>query len=70
MLSPYRCILVIMKYKRQQKSPNSPSSEDLNGKYFAYDLDGTVLGEVVYKKGTIVSKTIYPEKRKGANYQN
>ena len=30
--------------------------EDLNGKVIAYDIDGSPLGEVVFKRGRVVSR--------------
>jgi hypothetical protein len=38
--------------------------KDLNGKYVAYDIDGTPLGEVVYKEGKVISKREYPPEEK------
>ena len=38
--------------------------EDLSGKWVAYDIDGRPLGEVVYKKGIIISKKAYKERKK------
>jgi len=35
---------------------------DLNGKWVAYDVDGKPLGEVVYKKGIIISRRTYKKK--------
>jgi len=29
---------------------------DLNGKYYAYDADGSVLGYVEYRKGVVVAR--------------
>jgi len=42
--------------KQWQKFFKKHPHKDLNGRYIAYDLDGTPLGETVYKKGVLVSK--------------
>lgn len=36
---------------------------DLNGKYVAYDIDGTPLGEVIYRKGVVIARRKYPTRR-------
>ena len=36
----------------------------LSGKWVVYDIDGRPLGEVVYKKGIIISKKTYKEHKK------
>ena len=45
-----------MNMKQWQKFFKKHPHKDLNGRYIAYDLDGTPLGETVYKKGVLVSK--------------
>ena len=37
---------------------------DLNGRYYAYDIDGRVLGYVEYRGGVVVSKKTYKEQKK------
>ena len=53
-----------MKYKDWMKMVRKHPHSDLNGKYIAYDIDGTALGEVVYKKGKAVSCKKYWIKKK------
>jgi hypothetical protein len=56
-----------MKYKEWMKLIRKHPHKDLNGKVIAYDIDGTPLGEVVYKKGKVVSRRAYgiEERRTG-----
>ena len=37
---------------------------DLNGRYYAYDIDGRVLGYVEYRRGVVVLKKTYEEQKK------
>jgi hypothetical protein len=45
-----------MNMKQWQKFFKKHPHKDLNGKYIAYDIDGKPLGEIVYKKGVLVSR--------------
>ena len=57
-----------MKYKDWMKLIRKHPHKDLNGKYVAYDIDGTPLGEIVYKEGKVVSRREYEIEEKGINY--
>jgi len=45
-----------MKYKDWLKLICKYPHKDLNGKYVACDIDGTVLGYVVYKDGVVIER--------------
>ena len=45
-----------MNMKQWQKFFKKHPHKGLNGKYIAYDIDGKPLGEIVYKKGVLVSR--------------
>ncbi|MEI8349858.1 MAG: hypothetical protein WCI77_06870 [Candidatus Omnitrophota bacterium] len=53
-----------MKYKEWMKLIRKHPHKDLNGKVIFYDIDGTALGEVVYKKGKVVSGREYVIRKK------
>ena len=57
-----------MKYKEWMRYIRKHPCKDLNGKYVAYDMDGTPLGEVVYKEGKVISRREYKTEGKGINY--
>ena len=48
-----------MKYKDWMKLINKRPHKDLNGIVVAYDIDGTALGEIVYKDGEVISGREY-----------
>ena len=56
-----------MKYKEWMKLINKHPHKDLNGIVVAYDIDGTPLGEIVYKDGEVISGREYTiEERRSA----
>lgn len=57
-----------MKYKEWMKLIHKHPHKDLNGKYVAYDIDGTPLGEVIFKKGKVISRREYTIGEKGISY--
>ena len=57
-----------MKYRDWMKLIRKHPHKDLNGKHVAYDIDGTPLGEVVYKKGKVVSRREYTIEEKLISY--
>jgi hypothetical protein len=55
-----------MNIKQWQRHFKKHPHKDLNGRYVAYDIDGTPLGEVVYKEGVLVPrKRIRKRKKRG-----
>ena len=55
-----------MNIKEWNKYFKKHPHKDLNGSYVAYDIDGKPLGEVMYKKGVVISKKrIRSRKRRG-----
>ena len=61
MLSRLSFMLFRMKYKDIMKRVRRYPNKKLHGVYFAYDLDGSVLGEIVYKNGIVISRKVYLE---------
>ncbi len=57
-----------MKYKEWMKLIRKHPCKDLNGKIIAYDIDGTPLGEVMFKEGKVVSRREYVIEEKAINY--
>jgi len=57
-----------MKSAKPDRILKEHSFHDLNGKWIAYDIDGRPLGEVIYKKGVLLSRKRH--RRTGKKYGN
>ena len=56
-----------MKYKQILKLIKKYPCKDLNGKYVAYDIDGTALGYTIYKNGVVIERGRLEESEGGCN---
>ena len=52
-------MVAIMKYRDWMRLIRKHPHKDLSGRYVAYDIDGTALGEVVFKEGIVISRKKY-----------